>query len=133
MFFYISFGNTSIIGSDIISRLFNILIGFLIGFVNSILGAGGGMISVPLLKRCNISQNEAHASTVAVIFPLTVISGIMYVYKGYVSIGDANPYLIYGIMGAVIGAILLKKIPGNWLKRVFGIFMIYAGVRMICK
>lgn len=91
------------------------------------------MLSVPLLRRCNISQNEAHASTVAVIFPLTIISSIIYIYKDYVAFSDATPYLIYGLIGAVIGSFVLKKIPGKWLKKIFGAFMIYAGVRMFCK
>lgn len=133
MFFLLGFGNTLINGCDFIKRLIKVTTGFLIGFINSVLGAGGGMISVPLLKRCGISQNEAHASTIAVIFPLTVISAIMYTYNNHVTIKDALPYVIYGIIGAVIGACILKKISGKWLKRVFGAFMIYAGARMMYK
>ncbi len=127
------FGNTFIIGSDFIKKLIYIFFGFLIGFINSLLGAGGGMIAVPLLRKSNLTQNEAHASAVAVILPLTIISASMYLSKGYVLFFDVFPFVAYGIAGAVVGALILKKVPSKLLKRIFGIFMIYVGIRMILK
>lgn len=91
------------------------------------------MIAVPLLRKSDISQKDAHASAVAVILPLTVISSALYLYKGYVEISDALPFIFYGLIGAVIGSVALKKVPSTLLKRIFGIFMIYAGIRMIYK
>lgn len=116
-----------------IKKAINFLFGFVIGFINSLLGAGGGMIAVPLLRRSNLSQNEAHASAVAVIFPLTVISAVLYLYNGYVQISDSFPFIALGVVGAIVGAYALKKVPSKLLKRIFGIFMIYAGVRMLFR
>lgn len=132
-FFLLFLGNTFINGSDFIKKFIFVIFGFLIGFINSLLGAGGGMITVPLLKKFNLSQNEAHASTVAVIFPLTIISAFMYILKGYVEISDALPFVIFGIAGSVVGAWILKKVSPKILKRIFAVFMIYAGVRMVFK
>jgi len=127
------FGNTFITGSDIIKKFVYIIFGFFIGFINSLLGAGGGMLAVPLLKKSNLSQNEAHASAVAVIFPLTIISASMYLLRGYVEISDALPFIFFGIVGSVIGSLILKRVSPKLLKRIFGIFMIYVGVRMIFR
>ena len=46
------------------------IFGFLIGFINSLLGAGGGMIAVPLLKRSSLSQGKHTQVPIAVILPL---------------------------------------------------------------
>ncbi len=107
--------------------------GLLIGGINGLLGAGGGMIAVPMLKKAGLEQKEAHANAVAVILPITVLSAVLYIIKGYVGIPDALPYVPTGIIGSVLGTMILKKISPVWLKRIFGAFMVYAGVRLLLK
>ncbi len=107
--------------------------GLLIGGINGLLGAGGGMIAVPMLKKAGLEQKEAHANAVAVILPISVLSAVLYIIKGYVGIPDALPYVPTGIIGSVLGTMILKKISPVWLKRIFGAFMVYAGVRLLLK
>ena len=107
--------------------------GFAIGVLNGLLGAGGGMIAVPILKKMGLDQKKAHENAVAVILPLSILSGALYIFKGYVTIGDAFAYIPTGLIGAVLGTIFMKKISSHWLKRIFGGFMVYAGVRLLLK
>lgn len=107
--------------------------GFSIGLINGLLGAGGGMIAVPLLKKTGLSQKEAHANAIAVILPITVLSAMLYLLNDYVAFKDAFVYIPTGLLGALIGTYFLKKISPIWLKRIFGIFMVYAGVRLLMK
>lgn len=107
--------------------------GFAVGVINGLLGAGGGMIAVPILKKMGLEQKQAHANAVAVILPISIISAIFYVNRDYVKISDAFAYIPTGLLGAVIGAYILKKISPVWLKRIFGIFMVYAGIRLLLK
>ncbi len=109
------------------------LSGIAIGFINGLLGAGGGMIAVPLLKSLGLEQKEAHANAIAVILPISLLSAGLYLWKDYVSIGDALVYIPTGIIGAIIGTYLLRKISPIWLKRIFAAFMIYAGIRLLVK
>ncbi|MBQ6714198.1 MAG: sulfite exporter TauE/SafE family protein [Clostridia bacterium] len=111
----------------------NTLMGILIGIVNGCFGAGGGMLAVPLLKRNGMEVKESHANAVAVILPITVISAIVYMWKGYVEFSDALPFIPSGVIGAGLGTLILKKISPFWLKRIFGGFMVYAGVRLILR
>ena len=104
-----------------------------IGFLNGLLGAGGGMIAVPILKHLSLSQKEAHANAVAVILPITILSAILYLINGYVTLKESLIYIPTGIIGSLIGAALLKKISPLWLKRIFSFFMLYAGVRLLFK
>lgn len=107
--------------------------GVLIGIINGLLGAGGGMIAVPLLKKSGMNQNEAHANSIALILPLTVISAALYLYKGYITIPQSLPFLPLGILGSIAGTYLLRKLSPLLLQRIFGIFMLWAGYRMWTK
>ncbi|MBE6787767.1 MAG: sulfite exporter TauE/SafE family protein [Ruminococcaceae bacterium] len=107
--------------------------GFAIGTVNGILGAGGGMLAVPFLKKLGFSQKEAHQNAIAVILPITVISAVFYIIKGNVTVNDSLIYIPTGLLGALLGTYLLKKISPKWLKRLFGALMVYAGFRLLFR
>ncbi|MBR2488878.1 MAG: sulfite exporter TauE/SafE family protein [Clostridia bacterium] len=107
--------------------------GLAIGAVNGLFGAGGGMLAVPFLKKLGFEQKSAHANAVAVILPISVISAILYMYKDYVNLGDALIYIPTGVIGALLGTFALKKISPLWLKRIFGGFMVYAGIRLLLR
>ena len=107
--------------------------GFLVGNINSLLGAGGGMIAVPMLKKQGMEQNKAHANAIALIMILTAASAAIYIFTGKVSVSQAIPYIPAGLAGSIIGSFVMPKIPGNRLRRIFAVFMIWAGVRMIIK
>lgn len=59
--------------------------GALVGIINILLGAGGGILAVPILKKNGLTQKQAQANAVAVILPLTIISFIIYIKKDYVN------------------------------------------------
>lgn len=103
------------------------------GIVNSLLGAGGGMIAVPLLKKCGLDTKNAHANAVAVILPITFFSAAVYMLKGYVQLKDALVFMPFGVVGSVLATVLLKKLSPVLLRGVFGGFMIWAGLRMLFK
>ncbi len=107
--------------------------GFLIGTVNSMLGAGGGMLAVPMLKKQGMNQNKAHANAIALILILTVASTAIYLYTGKITVSQALPYIPAGIVGSILGSFVMPKIPSNWLRRIFAVFMIWAGIRMIMR
>ena len=103
------------------------------GFANGLLGAGGGMLAVPILKKCGLEQKKCHSGSVAVIMPLSMLSAAMYIKSGSVDITDALTYIPWGIIGAVIGTVALKKISNAWLRRLFSCFMIWAGVKLLMR
>ncbi len=104
-----------------------------VGIINGLLGAGGGMLAVPLLKSTGAEQKEAHATSIALICPLCIFSAVLYLVLGRVTLNQSLVYMPSGAIGAVIGALLLSKISDKWLKRLFALFMIWAGIRMWMK
>ncbi len=103
------------------------------GFANGLLGAGGGMLAVPILKKHGLKTKEAHSNSVAVIMPLSLFSAVMYLLNGSVKLSSARPFIPWGLLGAAAGTLLLKKLPDKWIKRLFAAFMIWAGVRLMLK
>lgn len=109
------------------------IIGLLAGIVNGFLGAGGGLIVVPLLRRWGkLSEKQALATSVMVITPLCLVSFGVYGFK----IGAENllphwTYLAGGLIGGVLAGGLFSKISPKWLRRIFGTIMIVGGIRML--
>ena len=107
--------------------------GFLAGILNGLLGAGGGMIIVPMLSKAGLEQNKAHATSVCIILPVCIFSAGVYLFSGRLKLLDATPYLIWGLIGSIIGSYILTKINPILLKRIFGIILIWGAYRMIFK
>ncbi len=107
--------------------------GLAIGAVNVILGAGGGMLTVPLYKKMNMKQKDAQINAVATILPITIISSIIYFLNGNVTISDTYIYLVPGLIGSILGTFVIKKTSNKILNIIFALFMIWAGMRLFFK
>ncbi len=114
-------------------KIYIALLGVLVGTINILLGAGGGILAVPILKKCGLDQKQAQANAVAVILPLTAVSFFIYAQKGYVHLADSAWILPFSAVGAVLGTMIFKKLSPVFLKKAFAAFMIWAGVRMLWK
>ena len=107
-----------------------LLSGALAGLTNGLFGGGGGSVLVPLLTRyCRLSQRQAFARSVAVILPMCILSSVIYLLRGGLDWQAALPYLIGGAVGGWIGGRWFKGMNMLWLKRAFGLLLIYGGVR----
>jgi uncharacterized membrane protein YfcA len=106
--------------------------GAFIGFANGFFGGGGGMLLVPALTFiAKLEQKESHATAIAVILPLSVVTAVIYTLSGRIEIAGG---LVVGagvMAGGIAGALLLKKLPKKVLSAVFYIAMIAAGIRMV--
>ena len=115
------------------NKLVTCVLGFFVGIINGLLGAGGGLLAVPALKKLGMSQKDAHRNAVAVILPLAALSAALYLVRGNLSLSDTLIFIPGGLVGAGVGTLLLKKISPKWLAAIFGAFMIYSGVRLFFR
>lgn len=109
------------------------LLGLVAGVLNGLFGAGGGVVVVPLLERAEIQPRKAHATSIAIIASLSIVSCIFYYFQGSLPFPQAFSYLPFGIIGAIVGAFLLKRMPNSLLKRLFGVVMIISAGRILLK
>lgn len=107
--------------------------GLIAGLINGLLGAGGGMIIVPMLLKSGLSRKQAHATSVCIILPICIFSSIIYLINGRVILNDVLPYMVWGILGSITGALVLAKINQNLLRRIFGLLIIWAAIRLLIR
>lgn len=106
--------------------------GFFIGIMSGLLGVGGGVFMVPIMVTYfGITQHIAHATSLAVVIPTAIVSAIIYGFHGQTDILLSVQIIIGSIIGASIGARLMKKIPAAQLKRLFGLMLALVGLRMV--
>ncbi len=106
--------------------------GALGGLANGLFGSGGGLFLVSLLTRwTKLDQRKAFATSVAVILPLSLVSACVYWWKGALDLSAAWPYLLGGALGGLLSGKVFRKVPLLWLRRVFGLLILYGGVRAV--
>lgn len=106
-----------------------ILAGLGAGAVNGLLGAGGGMVLVPLMTLLtDTPQDEIFSSSLAIILPICLVS--LFLTAG-IAWQEALPYLVGSGLGGAAAGIWGKKIPVLWLHRALGILIIYGGLRYL--
>ncbi len=113
------------------SKAYYYIVGGVTGIANGLFGSGGGMLSVPLLENTGLEAKKAHASSIAITLPLSVVSTVIYSLKGHINYSLALKYIPLGLLGAIAGSWLLKKISNKILKKIFGVILIISGIRML--
>lgn len=109
-----------------------LLAGGIIGLLNGFFGGGGGMVCVPILQKVlSLDAKRSHATAIAVIFPLSLISAFIYVINGYI---QSFPLLTIGlgvVLGGITGAFALKFLPPKVIRLIFTVIMFVGGIRLI--
>ncbi|MDA8236237.1 MAG: TSUP family transporter [Clostridia bacterium] len=108
------------------------ILGFAAGLINGLLGIGGGTIIIPgLVALVGLAQHQAHGTSLAIILPTALISSLLYGLNKSMNLGLAAQVALSGMIGGYLGARLMSMIPAHSLRRLFGIFMALAGLRMV--
>jgi len=115
----------------------------LVGLISSLVGAGGGIISIPLLTLCNVPMRLAVGTSAALGLPVSVAGSIGYIAHG---LGQSNlPPLSFGyvytpaLAGIVIGtfvtvplgAKIAHSMPVSRLQKIFAVILFLLASRML--
>lgn len=110
----------------------NTLIGLITGFINGSFGSGGGTILVPILNDViKIEEHKSHATALFIIFFFTGASSAIYIINGTYDFNLTWKVALGSIVGGIVGAKLLSRVTGKFLRVTFGIIMIIASIRMM--
>jgi len=119
------------------------LMGNAIGFCSSILGIGGGTLTVPYLLARQLAMKNAVAVSSACGLPIAISGTIVYAVLGvnnnelpewslgYVYLPALAGIIVCSIVTAPIGAKLANKLPAKKLKRYFSIVLFLIAIKMI--
>lgn len=118
--------------SDKQKRWRYVVVGALAGAANGLFGSGGGLFLVPLfISWIGLEEKRAFATSVAVIFPLSLVAFAVFALRGGVDFAMAWPYLLGGAIGGFLSGKLFKRLSVQWLHRLFGALLLYGGVRAV--
>ena len=123
--------------SGVSAAVFTAGAGFLAGVCNGMIGCGGGIIIVYALSNLYAGDPErtpqdVFASAVAAILPMSLVSSLIYTASGVDGAG-AVKYIVPAVTGGIVGAFLLDKIKQGFLRRLFAVLVMWAGVSMILR
>ncbi len=122
-------------------RLMGVFAAF-IGMVCSLVGAAGGVITIPLLSMCNVPLRQAIGTSAAFGLPVAVASTAGYIWSG---LGEQSlppssfgyvylPALVAIVAGTFVtvpaGAALAHRMPQRTLKRVLGVLLWLLAAKM---
>ena len=103
------------------------------GAINGLLGAGGGMVLIPLLQRFSgIDNDSLFPSSVCIMLPVCLTSLFFTGSVNTLPWQDAYPWLIGSAAGGILAGIWGRKIPVLWLHRGLGILILWGGIRSLC-
>lgn len=120
------------------SLLYFILVCTAGGFINGLLGAGGGILLVWAFSTCIKDHSpdrirDTFAATLAAVIPITALSALLYGNISPDSVTEMTPLIIPAMVGGVLGALLLGKIPTGFLKKLFAVLVLYSGISMVLR
>ena len=114
--------------------MFFVLAGAAAGSVTGLFGAGGGMVLVPLLTMApDLGKEAVFPTSVAIILPICLVSVLAAWASGQLYVRGVFPYLAGSAAGGFLAGIFGKKIPVLWLHRILGIFILWGGIRNLCR
>ena len=114
-----------------------------IGAISAVVAIGGGSLTVPFLAWNNIPLKKAIGTSAAVGFPIAVAGTLGYLINGWDSAYQQDYLFGFIYLPAVLlislvsyftaplGARLAHKLPVSVLKKVFALFLLLLGVRML--
>ena len=116
-----------------------------LGTFSSLLGIGGGTITVITMVTCGRSIHQAVATASGIGFVIGLTGAI-----GFLYLGLGQPHALVGSLGyinlpalalisslsiftAPIGASWAHRLDGKKLKRIFGVYLVFAAASMLYK
>lgn len=117
--------------------------GGVIGGVSSLVGIGGGTLSVPFMTWCNVKLHQAIGTSAAIGFPIAAAGALGFVFNGlmaqglpqyswgYVYLPALVGLVLASVLTAPFGAKLAHRLPVAKLKKIFAALLLVLGTRML--
>jgi uncharacterized membrane protein YfcA len=130
-------------GRDLPGKVGMFGVGNVIGVISSLVGIGGGTLSVPFMLWCNIRIHHAIGTSAAIGLPIAIAGTIGYIINGWnvatlpqYSVGYVYLPALVGIaavsvLTAPLGVKLAHSLPVDRLKRLFSLLLFAVATKML--
>ncbi|MFN8373188.1 MAG: sulfite exporter TauE/SafE family protein [Anaerolineae bacterium] len=110
-----------------------LIAGFAAQMIDGSLGMGYGIILSIILSSMGMSPIGVSASVHVAKFFATGASGFSHLKFGNVDKALATKLALGGIVGAIVGAFILKNVPGDIIKPVTAVYLTVMGILIVYK
>jgi len=119
------------------------LAGFTIGALSSLVGVGGGILTIPLMTMSNVAMINCIATSAAIGLPISLAGAVGYMVTGldkshlpplslgYVYIPALAGLVLGSFVTVPLGARLAHGMPPQLLKRIFVVIMLILAAKML--
>ncbi|MBT8046903.1 MAG: sulfite exporter TauE/SafE family protein [Xanthomonadales bacterium] len=118
------------------------VVGFIIGSISSLIGIGGGALTGPWQLWHGVRAQNAVATAAACGYPIAIAGTLAFIVfgfgnrlpagaLGYVHVPAFLGIALTSAIAAPFGVATVHRLPPSTVKRVFGIFLILVGLRML--
>ena len=137
------FGNTTKAHRQLPKTPGMLVAGTAIGTMSSLMGVGGGSMSVPFLTWCNMAIRHAVATSAAIGLPIAIAGVTGFIITGWGvadrpvwSLGFVNIPAFFSIvvastLFAPVGAYITHRISPRHLRMFFGIFLLILSIKIL--
>ena len=105
------------------------------GLINSLLGAGGGILlslTLPALTKEKFAdRRDVYINAQAAMIPGCALSCLIYSMRGMVDTVGFSLLAIPAAAGGALGSFLLSKIKSGIIQILFALLVIWSGIRMV--
>ncbi len=119
------------------------VVAVIVGIVSSLVGVGGGVMTIPLMSLCNVPMRQAIGTSAALGLPIAIAGAVGFIATGLGK--DHLPALSLGyvylpaLVGIVIGtsgtvpwgAKMAHSMPVTRLKKIFALILFILATRML--
>jgi len=114
-------------------NIYLLIIGFLIGTLGTLIGAGGGFILVPalIIMMPDFSPETITAISMVIVACNAISGSIAYIYAKKVDYKAGLIFAVCTIPGSILGVLTTKIIPRGVFDIVFGILMLALAILLI--
>ncbi len=114
-----------------------------IGGVSAVVGIGGGTLTVPFLSACGVQLRRAIATSAACGLPIALAASVGFIITGwqqpglpvwslgYVYLPGFIAIIVTSVIFAPLGAKLTHRLPVPLVKKLFAIFLLLVGLRLL--
>lgn len=117
-------------------------VGYIIGFLSSIIGIGGGTISTPFFVYNNIAVKNAIAISATLGIPISIAGSIGFIVAGsdidinqyslgYINLKALITISLASVLFAPLGAKVANIVENKKLRKFFAIFLAFLGFRIM--
>ncbi|MDD2387396.1 MAG: sulfite exporter TauE/SafE family protein [Bacteroidales bacterium] len=110
-----------------------LIVGVLAGVLAGLFGVGGGIIVIPaLIYIFGMTQHQAQGTSIGLLLlPVGILAFMNYYRAGYINVKFVLILAAAFVVGGYFGSKLAINVANINLKRIFAVFVILVGVKML--